>query len=193
MKHDPRYSQSLGGWYEYEDSTDMIYLLDAAKVRTGQCLQRPSNIPIASLTNPNHVQPASRPGPGPGTVPTPRQTSTSNRPSLATVYVVKIRYTVHNTGQLENSQCSDNHTTAYLLLSDHTNAVQINMRTEPGYINGVYEMRDRNYQQSNSEIVHFDYPVLRPFTAQDVHNLICGEKFDKYTFTGGGIGCRYWK
>lgn len=187
MKHGPKYSQSLG-WYEYEDSNDTIYELDAAKRRTGRAYQRPRNIPVASLKTSTPHQATT----GPGPVPVPRQTSTGSR-SLATERVRSIRFTVHNTGQLANSQCSDNHTSAYLLLFGSSNAVQINMRTEPGYINGVYEIRDRNYQQSTSEIVHFDYAALSPFTAQDVHNLLCREGFNQYTFTDGGIGCRYWK
>jgi hypothetical protein len=191
MIYGPKYSQSLGGWYEYEDRHDTVYLLDATtRARTGRSFKRPSNIPIASLTNPNPPQPTT----GPGTVSSPREASTSNpRPSLATEIVKTIRYTVHNTGQLQNSQCSDNHTSAYLLLSGNTNAVQINMRTEPSYIDGVYEIRDRNYQQSTSRITHFDYPASKRFTAQDVNNLLCREGFNKYTFTGGSIGCRYRK
>jgi hypothetical protein len=106
MRYLPKSSQSLGGWYEYEDGDDTIHLLDATmKARTGRSFERPSNIPIASLTNSNPPQPTT----GPGTVPNPRQTSASNQgPSLANERVRAIRFTVHNTGQLQNSQYSDN-------------------------------------------------------------------------------------
>lgn len=269
MIYGPLYSQSLGGWYEYDDSSDTIYLLDATtRSRNGRSARRPSNIPIASLTNNNPPQPTSAPGP----VANARQASASNpahiagpssaspqaqtkpvlegpwysatlkgwhwydragdqlvledgtrkpwprgiqkptlpqpvagpssrppqartihpAPSFASVTVVKIRFTVHNTGQLVNSQCSDNHTSAYLLLSNN-NAVQINMRTEPNKIDGMYEMCDRNYQKSSSGIQHFDYTALSSFNAQNVHDIIWREGFNEYTFTGGGIGCRFWK
>lgn len=191
MIYPAKYSSALGGWYEYDDSNDSIYLLDTVRRRTGVVLQRPSNMSIASLTTPDAPQQPTGLGSRPNT--NARQGSASNpAPNLATERVRTIRFTVHNTGQLVNSQCSDNHTSAYLLLSNN-NAVQINMRTEPEYIDGVYEIRDRNYQQSTSEITHFDYLASSHFTARDVHNLLCHEGFNKYTFTGGGIGCRYWK
>lgn len=105
--------------------------------------------------------------------------------------VQTVRITVHNTGQLQNSQCSDNHSSIYFLLQEGR-AVQLNMRTEPGYIDGVYEITARQYQQSQSAIRQFDYRPAVAFTPGQVDELLKDEDFDEYTFTNGGIGCRYW-
>jgi hypothetical protein len=123
---------------------------------------------------------------------TPGSSSKKTELDPLTLNIQTIRNTVHNTGQLVNSQCSDNHSSLYFLLQN-SKAVQLNMRTEPDYVDGVYEMTPRDYQQSRSEIIHFDYPVLRPLTAQYIDSVLRYEGFHDYTFTDGGVGCRYWR
>lgn len=103
-----------------------------------------------------------------------------------------VRVTVHNEGKFENALGSDNHTTQYLLLPN-SGSVQINMSTEKGFIDGNYAMAPKEYQVSRSEILHFDYPAVNPFTPYDVDALLKRDTFHEYTFTNGWIGCRYWK
>ena len=91
-----------------------------------------------------------------------------------------------------NTLASNNHTTQYLILSSDT-SVQLNMRIDPGYINGILEMTPRSYVESNSEILHFSLRVNEAFTPRMLHDWLVQVGFQDYTFTGGGIGCRYWK
>ena len=100
--------------------------------------------------------------------------------------------TVHNTGAHQHSERSENHATQYYLLSA-SRSVQLNMKTEPGFINGVYTIEPESYHHSSSEICHFDYDAAASFTSRMVDQLLNSSKFNDYTFTNGGIGCRYWK
>nr|OQO31366.1 hypothetical protein B0A51_03361 [Rachicladosporium sp. CCFEE 5018] len=66
------------------------------------------------------------------------------------------------------------------------------MKTDPEYVDGIYEIAPRTYHESTSEITHFDFPAQRHFTPREVDSMLRTEGFDRYNFTDGGIGCRYW-
>ncbi|KAK3055681.1 hypothetical protein LTR09_003602 [Extremus antarcticus] len=53
-------------------------------------------------------------------------------------------------------------------------------------------MEPRTYQQSTSEIRSVRIQVTGDFTPQDVAQLIYDNNLHEYTFTNGGIGCRYY-
>ena len=102
-----------------------------------------------------------------------------------------VRVTVHNTGRKGNSLASDNHTTTYLIVRDAS--IQLNMRTDPEYITGIMDMQQRDYIQSRSSLKNFNLLPIQAITPGYVYSLLKNNGFDDYTFTGGGIGCRYWK
>jgi len=54
-------------------------------------------------------------------------------------------------------------------------------------------MEPRTYQQSTSEIRSVRIQVTGDFTPQDVAQLIYDNNLHEYTFTNGGIGCRYYR
>lgn len=106
--------------------------------------------------------------------------------------VQTFRITIHDDGQFGNALECENHTTEYLLLPDG-NSPQINMRTEPEYIDEFYEIRPRDYHPGQSGIIRSDYPVVNPFAPRDVDGLLRQAYHDAYTFTKGQIGCKYRK
>ena len=93
---------------------------------------------------------------------------------------------------MRNTLASDNYTTQYFILSRDT-SVQLNMRTDPGYITGILEMTPRDYVESNTEILHFPIRPSGAFTPRNLYQWLDQGGFQDYTLTGGGIGCRYWK
>lgn len=103
-----------------------------------------------------------------------------------------VRIVVHNTGRMGRSLASDNHCTQYLILGPGR-AVQVNMRLEEGYINGDLSIDFRQYERSNTEIIHFPYDAVAHFSPEDVKQRLLRAGFGDYTFTAGGLGCRYWK
>ena len=85
--------------------------------------------------------------------------------------VIMVHVVVHNTGRMGVTLASNNHTTQYLILSSDT-SVQLNMRTDPGYINGILEMAPRGYVESNSEILHFPIRVSGVFTPRMLYQWL---------------------
>ncbi|OQN95574.1 hypothetical protein B0A48_18538 [Cryoendolithus antarcticus] len=66
------------------------------------------------------------------------------------------------------------------------------MKTNPGYVNGIYVAVERSDHESDSKIVQFDFRAQRSFTFGQVHSMLNRKGFDRYDFTAGGIGCRHW-
>ncbi|KAK8204626.1 hypothetical protein M8818_005065 [Zalaria obscura] len=102
-----------------------------------------------------------------------------------------VRVTVHNEGKFENALGSDNHTTQYLLLPN-SGSVQINMSTEKGFIDGNYAMAPKEYQVSRSEILHFDYPAVNPFTPYDVDALLKRDTFHEFVHEQNIVNQLQW-
>jgi hypothetical protein len=86
---------------------------------------------------------------------------------------------------------SENHWSIYFLL-EGGQSIRINMTAEPGNPRGRIEWTTYEYQLTSSALRHWDYPLVGRITFENVHDLVlyCGR--DRYQFSGGGSGCRYW-
>lgn len=104
--------------------------------------------------------------------------------------VSAIRVVVHTTGAA-GPTISDNHWSIYLLLRNG-GSMRVNMRTDPGYVNGILEWTELQYTLTNSSVRHWDYPVLGNVRVCDIARLLYGAKRNQYDMSGGGSGCRYW-
>lgn len=119
---------------------------------------------------------------------------TMSSPNVNTVWdmpVREVRFTIHNTGAHERGMLSENHLTTYLCC-DNGLSVQLNMKTDGEHIDGSLIMQPKTYQQSRSEITSIKITTTASFTPRDVCQLIRSRKLDEYTFTNGGIGCRFY-
>ena len=101
-----------------------------------------------------------------------------------------VRVVAHTLGAA-GPNTSDNHWSIYLLLDDHT-SVRVNMRADPGYINGELRLTSQAYQLTNSAIQHFDFPTVGRVQVADLLRAVYQNRRDEYDMSGGGSGCRYW-
>jgi hypothetical protein len=107
-----------------------------------------------------------------------------------------MRVTIHTTGAWPNSPHSDNHVTILLLLrgEEDGKAIQIDMRTDPNDRRGQLVWKKVDYQQSLSEIVHFDCKLDRSVEVGTLYKAIRYDwAYHRYLFSAGGSGCHYWK
>jgi hypothetical protein len=70
--------------------------------------------------------------------------------------------------------------------------VRINMRADPGFVNGILEWSKLTYITTNSAIGYWDFPVRQGIQVRHVADLIYRSGRHKYDMSGGGSGCRYW-
>ncbi|KIV98463.1 uncharacterized protein PV09_09729 [Verruconis gallopava] len=104
----------------------------------------------------------------------------------------RIRVTIHTTGAWPNSAHSDNHVTILLILT-MGGAVQVDMRTDEDDRRGQLQWKLVNYQQSQSEIKHFDYDLGAPVQVRTLYRAIRNEwHLHQYLFSSGGSGCHFW-
>ena len=111
------------------------------------------------------------------------------RDSTSTFYIVRV--CIHTTGRQPNGM-SDNHVSVFLLLGDNQGAVRVNMTTEEDDPTGVLVWSKEPYQLSNSSIIHFDYQLRYTMQVSALYNYIRQWGLQRYVFSGGGSGCRYW-
>jgi hypothetical protein len=100
-----------------------------------------------------------------------------------------IRVVVHTLGRQPNGM-SDNHVSVFLLLNE--GAIRLNMTTEEGFISGELVWSWDAYQISNSAIIHFDIALRFAVEVGTLYNQVRSWGLQRYTFSGGGSGCRYW-
>jgi len=105
--------------------------------------------------------------------------------------VERVRVVVHTLGPA-GPTISDNHWSIYLLLGGNEGSVRINMRADPGYIDGILEWTKQAYLLTNSAIRHWDFPKAKTFRVCDVAEHIRDAGRFRYDMSGGGSGCRYW-
>ncbi|PVH70795.1 hypothetical protein DL98DRAFT_436342 [Cadophora sp. DSE1049] len=86
---------------------------------------------------------------------------------------------------------SENHWSIYLLLEGGA-SVRLNMFADYGNTTGTLMVDEFDYQLTNSALRHWDYKVVPGVTAKMVKDLIYYQGRDRYQFSGGGSGCRYW-
>jgi hypothetical protein len=86
---------------------------------------------------------------------------------------------------------SENHWSIYLLLENGA-AVRMNMAAEYGDPTGRLEWTTYNYQLTNSALFYWDYNLTGGLTVKNVYDLVYHNRRDRYQFSGGGSGCRYW-
>lgn len=85
---------------------------------------------------------------------------------------------------------SDNHVSVFLPIGG--GAVRLNMVAEEGYILGDLVWSWESYVVSRSEITHFEIGLGSPLTLRTLYSYIIQWGLHRYTFSGGGSGCRYW-
>ncbi|PVH92351.1 hypothetical protein DM02DRAFT_619998 [Periconia macrospinosa] len=100
-----------------------------------------------------------------------------------------IRVVVHTTGR-QPSGMSDNHVSIFLLLNN--GAIRLNMTTAEGSISGDLVWSREEYQTSNSQITSFDITLASAVEVGTLYSHIRSWGLQRYTFSGGGSGCRYW-
>lgn len=102
-----------------------------------------------------------------------------------------VRVVVHTLGPA-GPTISDNHWSIYLLLGNDQGSVRINMRAEPGYLNGILEWTRQQYLLTQSAINHWDYPVAQGVQVCHIAHLVYSLGRQRYDISGRGSGCRYW-
>jgi hypothetical protein len=87
---------------------------------------------------------------------------------------------------------SENHWSVYCLLQGG-GAVRMNMvAPEYGVPEGRLDLSIYDYQLTNSALQHWDYTMAGGLTFKNVRDLVLSYGRDRYRFSGGGSGCRYW-
>ena len=104
--------------------------------------------------------------------------------------VKSVRAVVHTAGPA-GPTISDNHWSIYLLLQAG-GSVRLNMRADPGFVNGILEWTENQYLLTNSALRHWDYPIVGHVRLCDIARLLYEAKRHRYDMSGGGSGCRYW-
>jgi hypothetical protein len=102
-----------------------------------------------------------------------------------------VRVVVHTLGPA-GPTISDNHWSIYLLLADDQGSVRMNMRADPGYVNGTLSWTRQAYLLTQSAIRHWDFHVAQGVQVRHIAGLIHQLGRQKYDMSGGGSGCRYW-
>ncbi|KAK7177889.1 hypothetical protein PSPO01_16061 [Paraphaeosphaeria sporulosa] len=111
------------------------------------------------------------------------------RDSQSTFYTLRV--CIHTTGRQPNGM-SDNHVSVFLLLGENRGSVRLNMTTEEGDRSGVLVWSQEVYQLSNSQITHFDYRLRYTMQVSALYAWIRSWGLQRYVFSGGGSGCRFW-
>ncbi|OAG34972.1 hypothetical protein AYO21_10859 [Fonsecaea monophora] len=102
-----------------------------------------------------------------------------------------VRVVVHTSGPA-GPTTSDNHWSISLVLVGSQGSIRINMRAEPGFIDGILEWTQQLYLLSTSAIRKWDFPRAKFFRVCDIANHIRDARRFRYDMSGGGSGCRYW-
>lgn len=105
--------------------------------------------------------------------------------------VQHVRVVVHTLGPA-GPTISDNHWSIYLILANGQDSVRMNMRADPGYVNGVLSWTRQQYILTQSAIRHWDIPVAQGVQVRQIAGLIYQQGRQRYDMSGGGSGCRYW-
>lgn len=85
---------------------------------------------------------------------------------------------------------SENHWSVYLLLEDET-SIRMNMAAGDDGI-GRLEFTPYNYQLTTSALRHWDYAMVAGVPVSYIYTMTYNFGRDRYQFSGGGSGCRYW-
>lgn len=113
---------------------------------------------------------------------------------LNTATAVKtIRLAAHR--RVRADGLSENHWSIYLLLEPGSTAnlsVRMNMVAEHGNEAGELKYTAHAYTQSNSVIEYWDIDLASGVTVQMIQTLVQRLGRDRYLFSGGGSGCRFW-
>jgi hypothetical protein len=102
-----------------------------------------------------------------------------------------VRVVVHTLGPA-GPTTSDNHWSIYLLLADGQGSVSMNMRADPGYVNGALSWTRQTYILTQSSIRYWDFPAAQGVQVCYIAGLIYQLGRQRYDMSGGGSGCRYW-
>lgn len=106
--------------------------------------------------------------------------------------VMSVRVVVHSTGAWPNLM-SDNHWSIYLLLGNDAGSVHMNMIVEDqDDVTGTLKLRSLTYGLTTSQIRYWDFETVTDVTVENIVKIIKKNGRDKYEFSGGGSGCRYW-
>lgn len=106
--------------------------------------------------------------------------------------VTKFREVVHTLGPA-GPTTSDNHWSLYLILEPNQGSVRVNMRAEPGYIDGILDWTVQAYTETTSGIQYWDYTAKNSVRVCDIVDMIYRNGRHLYDMSGGGSGCRWWQ
>ena len=106
--------------------------------------------------------------------------------------IIKFREVVH-TLRAAGPNTSDNHWSMYLILPPTQGSIRVNMRADPGYINGILEWTSQAYTETSSRIQQWDYSAKNGVRVCDVVGMIYRNGRHLYDMSGGGSGCRWWQ
>lgn len=102
-----------------------------------------------------------------------------------------VRVVVHKLGSA-GPTISDNHWSIYLLLADDQGSVRMNMRADPGFVNGNLVWTQQTYLLTKSAIRTWDFRVVPNIQVRHVANLTHQLGRQRYDMSGGGSDCRHW-
>ena len=117
---------------------------------------------------------------------TPHEIGRDTRP------IKKFREVVHTLGPAGPS-ISDNHWSLYLILEPGQGSVRVNMRADPGYVDGILDWTVQAYTETNSKIRCWDYLGKNGVRVCDIVDVVYRNGRHLYDMSGGGSGCRWWQ
>ena len=85
--------------------------------------------------------------------------------------VNSVRIVVHTLGPA-GPTISDNHWSIYLLLAEGQGSVRMNMRADPGYVNGTLSWTKQAYLLTQSAIRHWDISVTQGVQVCHIAHLL---------------------
>jgi hypothetical protein len=106
------------------------------------------------------------------------------------IIVTHIRVVAHLSQDFGDGN-SENHWSIYLLLANGQ-SIRMNMTADYGDPIGRLEWTSYSYQLTTSALRYWDYPLGTGLTVKNIYDLVYHYRRDRYQFSGGGSGCRYW-
>jgi len=106
------------------------------------------------------------------------------------IIVTHVRVVAHLSQDLGGG-VSENYWSIYLLLEAGA-SIRMTMTADHGDPTGRLEFRRYTYQLTNSAVQYWDFPTAAGLLASYIHVMVYNLGRDRYMFSGGGSGCRFW-
>lgn len=107
--------------------------------------------------------------------------------------IIVLRVAVQSS-QVVGPTMSENHWMIYVLPAvPRDTSVRANMKARlPGDQEAQLEWTTQNYQQSTSELRHWDFTAASGLTISSFSDFIYRNQYQFFILAGGGSGCRHW-